>query len=163
MLPSFPYDTTAREEGRIQVDSQFFEAWADTLVCGGWARDELKESSFALIQWKSRPRISESAGAKTRVADSDGRTEDRWFLVEEFVPKEYRDQLKEQKVGRLSDLLKLAEAHTRHPIRSRSKSRPSVSHSCARSGAKTLFVTRLKRAQQSKFDIHIIKVAGPPC
>lgn len=97
LLPSFPYDTTAREESRIQVDSHWFEAWADILVAGGWARDELKESSFALIQWKSRPRLSE-VGAKDRTADSDGRTEDRWFLVEEFVPKEYRDQLKEQKV-----------------------------------------------------------------
>ncbi|KAM0755737.1 hypothetical protein T439DRAFT_341384 [Meredithblackwellia eburnea MCA 4105] len=95
MLPPFPYDTTPHEEGRILVDINFFEAWADVLVSGGWARDELKESSFALVQWKSRPRDGELP--KGRVTDGDDRTEERWVLIEEFVPKEYRDELREGK------------------------------------------------------------------
>lgn len=66
------------------------------LVSGGWARDELKESSFALIQWKARPREGEIA--KGRAVGSDDRTEDRWVLVEEFVPREYREELLEGKV-----------------------------------------------------------------
>ncbi|BGP44695.1 hypothetical protein JCM10450v2_000509 [Rhodotorula kratochvilovae] len=89
-LPPFPYDTTPREEGRIAVDATFFEAWADVLVGGGWARDELKESSFALIQWKARPRDGDLSRVKP---GGDPRTEERWVLVEEFVPREYREAL----------------------------------------------------------------------
>ncbi|GAA5932504.1 hypothetical protein JCM3775_005938 [Rhodotorula graminis] len=92
-LPAFPYDTTPREEGRITVDAGFFEAWADVLVGGGWAKDELKESSWALVQWKARPRdgtVPVRAGAG---AGGDPRIEERWVLVEEFVPREYRDAL----------------------------------------------------------------------
>ncbi|SCV68870.1 BQ2448_991 [Microbotryum intermedium] len=96
MLPSFPYDTTPREEARLVVDALFFEAWADVLVSGGWARDELKESSFALIHWKSRPRDGEQPKGRPS-ASGDDRTEDRWVLVEEFVPKEYRDELTDGK------------------------------------------------------------------
>ncbi|GAA5918830.1 hypothetical protein JCM1841_002760 [Sporobolomyces salmonicolor] len=96
LLPSFPYDTTPHEEPRLLVDVLFFEAWADVLVGGGWARDELKESSFALIQWKSRPREGELS--RGRVVGNDQRTEDRWVLVEEFVPREYRDALTDPKV-----------------------------------------------------------------
>ncbi|GAA6062080.1 hypothetical protein JCM10212_006503 [Sporobolomyces blumeae] len=105
LLPSFPYDTTAHEEPRITIDALFFEAWADVLVGGGWARDELKESSFALIQWKSRPRVGEIASSRSRTRSSgigtnggDPRTEDRWVLVEEFVPREYREALTDPKV-----------------------------------------------------------------
>ncbi|GAA5894318.1 hypothetical protein JCM5296_005136 [Sporobolomyces johnsonii] len=98
LLPSFPYDTTPHEEPRLLVDVLFFEAWADVLVGGGWARDELKESSFALIQWKSRPREGELP--RGRAVGNDKRTEDRWVLVEEFVPREYRDALTDPKVSK---------------------------------------------------------------
>lgn len=90
-LPPFPYDTTPREEGRLVVEKVFFEAYADVLVGGGWARDELKESSFALIQWKAQPRAGEVP--KGKVVGNDPRTEERWVLVEEFVPREYREAL----------------------------------------------------------------------
>ncbi|GAA5922025.1 uncharacterized protein JCM15063_003162 [Sporobolomyces koalae] len=100
LLPAFPYDTTAREGTAVTIDSEFFEAWADVLVGGGWARDELKESSFALIQWKSRPRLEHSAQPRSR--GSDPRTDDRWVLVEEFVPKEYRAALTDPKVKKQS-------------------------------------------------------------
>jgi hypothetical protein len=103
LLPAFPYDTTPHEEPRLTIDSLFFETWADVLVGGGWARDELKESSFALIQWKSRPRVvdvgkSKSPGSVT----GDPRTEDKWVLVEEFVPRDYREALTDPKVSLLS-------------------------------------------------------------
>lgn len=52
-LPPFPYDTAPQEAGKLLIEEYFFEAWAD-VVGTGWAREELKESSFALIQWKSR-------------------------------------------------------------------------------------------------------------
>ncbi|GAA5896383.1 uncharacterized protein JCM6883_006886 [Sporobolomyces salmoneus] len=104
ILPAFPYDTTPHEEPRITIDSLFFEAWADVLVGGGWARDELKESSFALIQWKSRPRVGDVGkirsprGSSTTTSAGDPRTEDSWVLVEEFVPREYREALTDPKV-----------------------------------------------------------------
>ncbi|KAI5481457.1 hypothetical protein MNV49_004213 [Pseudohyphozyma bogoriensis] len=95
-LPPFPYDTTPHEEGRVFIDANFFEAWADVLVSGGWARDELKESSFALIQWRARPREGELA-KKHSMSPTEDRTEERWVLLEEFVPREYRDELRDNK------------------------------------------------------------------
>ncbi|BGP12621.1 hypothetical protein JCM10213_008758 [Rhodosporidiobolus nylandii] len=91
LLPPFPYDTTPREEGRRLVEKDFLEAWADVLVGGGWARDELKESSFALIQFKARPRDGELP--KGKMVGTDPRTEERWIAMEEYVPREYREQL----------------------------------------------------------------------
>lgn len=67
------------------------------LVSGGWARDELKQSSFAFVQWKGRPRDGEIARGRI-TTPGETRTEDRWVLVEEFVPKEYRDELRDGKV-----------------------------------------------------------------
>ncbi|KAK4058059.1 hypothetical protein OIO90_000798 [Microbotryomycetes sp. JL221] len=92
LLPEFNFDTTAHEEGTIQVDAMFFEAWADALVSSGWARDELKESSFALIQWRRRTKPGE-AQSQTRGSSTDDRTEDSWVLIEEFVPRDYRERL----------------------------------------------------------------------
>lgn len=102
-LPAFPYDTSPHEEPRTAVDSLFFEAWADVLVGGGWARDELKESSFALIQWKSRPRVTDIGKSRSPGSSTSGdpRTEDSWVLVEEFVPREYREALTDPKVRQL--------------------------------------------------------------
>ncbi|KAL8286258.1 hypothetical protein RQP46_004746 [Phenoliferia psychrophenolica] len=96
LLPPFLYDTTPKEEKRLLVDVNFFEAWADVLVSGGWARDELKESSFALVQWKARVRDGEIAKGRATGPNED-RTEERWVLVEEYVPREYRDELRDGK------------------------------------------------------------------
>ena len=52
-LPPFPYDTAPQAAGTLKIEEYFFEAWAD-VIGTGWAREELKESSFGLIQWKSR-------------------------------------------------------------------------------------------------------------
>lgn len=52
----------------------------------------MKESSWALIQFKTRPASSERPVS----AGSDGRTEETWFLVEEIVPADYRASLLEQ-------------------------------------------------------------------
>lgn len=68
------------------------------LVSGGWARDELKESSFALVQWKARVRDGELARGRVTATNED-RTEERWVLVEEYVPREYRDELRDGKVS----------------------------------------------------------------
>lgn len=82
------------------VDDNFFEAWADICVSSGWQRDEIKESNWALIQYRARPRdgrvqLSSSGG-------SDGRTEEAWMLIEEVVPAAYREELLEARAGRKS-------------------------------------------------------------
>lgn len=104
MLPAFSYDTTPHEEGRIKIASDFLEAWSDILVSSGWAFAELKASSFALVQWKSRPRAGEIAKGRATV-EGDLRTEDRTVLVEEFVPQEYLDELRAGKVRSPLELL----------------------------------------------------------
>lgn len=97
MLPAFSYDTTPHEEGRIKIAADFLEAWADILVSSGWAFAELKSSSFALVQWKSRPRAGDTAKGRATI-EGDLRTEDHWVLAEEFVPQEYLDELRAGKV-----------------------------------------------------------------
>lgn len=97
MLPAFNFDTTPHEEARILIDSNFLETWADVLVSGGWARDELKESNFALVQWKSRTRDGELPRGRV-TTEGETRSEDRWCLVEEFTPSTYIDQIREGKV-----------------------------------------------------------------
>ncbi|KAH8920615.1 hypothetical protein BT69DRAFT_396164 [Atractiella rhizophila] len=91
-LPAFPYNVQPVEERPIMLDDTFFEAWADVLISSGWTRDENKESSWGLIQWKSRPE-----GSSSQPLDGDGRTEERWFLIEETVPSEYRQEIIERK------------------------------------------------------------------
>lgn len=59
------------------------------LCSSGWTREEVKESSWALIQFKTRPRSPD----RRLSAGSDGRTEETWFLVEEIVPADYRASL----------------------------------------------------------------------
>lgn len=116
-LPPFNYDITPREEQSIQVDKQFFEVFryervrlqyclcplantdfcsfrtglSDVLCSSGWTRDEMKESNWALIQFRTRPKDL----SRPPSMGSDGRSEDTWFLVEEGVPTEYRAALLE--------------------------------------------------------------------
>ncbi|BGP67094.1 hypothetical protein RTG_00488 [Rhodotorula toruloides ATCC 204091] len=129
-LPPFPYDTTPREEGRLVVEKVFFEAYADVLVGGGWARDELKESSFALIQWKAQPRAGEVA--KGKVVGNDPRTEERWVLVEEFVPREYREALladpKAKKQAKRVSFLRAVRRRSGGNSASPRASQPSAGH-----------------------------------
>lgn len=68
------------------------QCYSDILCSSGWTREEVKESNWALIQFKTRPKSQEN----TIPAGSDGRTEETWFLIEELVPKEYRESLLEQ-------------------------------------------------------------------
>jgi hypothetical protein len=88
-LPQFPYDITPREEKSTLVDELFFEAWADVLVSSGWSRDEWKESSWVLVQWRTKP----SKDSLSMKKNADGRTDEKWFLVEEMIPPEYREEL----------------------------------------------------------------------
>ncbi|GAA5950992.1 hypothetical protein JCM3765_004649 [Sporobolomyces pararoseus] len=130
LLPAFPYDTTPHEEPRVTIDNLFFEAWADVLVGGGWARDELKESSFALIQWKSRPRVGDvgkgrASNGGSMTATGDPRTGDSWVLVEEFVPRDYREKLTDPKVKKESKRISFLRT-VRRKNTTPSKSNPSA-------------------------------------
>lgn len=63
--------------------------FSDVLCASGWARDEVKESHWALLQFRTRP----LGGDGPIPTINDGRTEDTWFLVEEIIPAEYRASL----------------------------------------------------------------------
>lgn len=67
------------------------------LVSSGWQRDEIKEANWALIQYRCRPK----EGSIPTMPGGDGRTAERWFLIEELVPKEYLQSLHDGKVRRL--------------------------------------------------------------
>lgn len=88
-LPPFTWDIQPREERSIQVDKQFFEVFSDVLCSSGWTRDEVKESNWALVQYKTRPKDM----PRPPSVGNDGRSEETWFLVEEVVPAEYRAAL----------------------------------------------------------------------
>ncbi|KAG0148230.1 hypothetical protein CROQUDRAFT_90562 [Cronartium quercuum f. sp. fusiforme G11] len=77
-------DPLPQELKPILLDENFFEAYADALVCSGWARDELKEVSWALVHYKSR---------SINCDPNDERNDDMWVLFEEVVPAEYRQML----------------------------------------------------------------------
>jgi hypothetical protein len=78
-----------------QVDEAFFETWCDVLISSGWQRDQIKASNWVLIQYRCRPK---EASASPVPPGADGRTAERWFLIEELVPKEYLQSLVEGKV-----------------------------------------------------------------
>lgn len=99
-LPSFPYDVTPHEEQPVLVDDNFFEAWADVLVASGWARDEIKESNWVLVQYRAKPR--DGRAQLNGSVGSDGRSEEVWMLIEESIPASYREELMEAKTGRIS-------------------------------------------------------------
>jgi hypothetical protein len=101
LLPDFKYDTTPSEKQSLFIDSDFPEAYLTAFVTQGWKTDELK-SSFVIVQWKSRPKPGEA-----RSAGADDRSIDRWVLIEEEIPNEYRDNLIDGKVTSISSGLPL--------------------------------------------------------
>jgi hypothetical protein len=98
----------------------------DRMVGGGWARDELKESSFALLHWKARSRDGDLPRAGV-----DPRTEERWVLVEEVVPREYREALMADPKVRFSLFRPVVNSVSTVSLRSLDQKRQSESASCA--------------------------------
>ncbi len=124
-LPDFPYDTSLRlvaspstaasEDARkwSSIDESFAEVWADYLIGCGWSnRDELthRTSSFAVVQYKSRPApwtVSASSSSAALSSSSiptstiqtslglsdDPRTDAAWFVISEVCPTSYRAAL----------------------------------------------------------------------
>jgi hypothetical protein len=81
------------------------------LVASGWTKEEIKESSWALIQFKSLPTTGAvPSSPSTSTPNNDARTAERWLLVEEMVPTEYRQDLLEGKVGLLGLVAKELKA-----------------------------------------------------
>lgn len=92
-LPAFPYDITPVEQEPLFVDENFFEAWADALVSSGWSRDEFKDVSWVLINYKCKPANHLDVEFQPTSTNQDGRTDDIWILFVEVVPPEYREEL----------------------------------------------------------------------
>ncbi|GAA93967.1 uncharacterized protein L969DRAFT_98315 [Mixia osmundae IAM 14324] len=97
-LPSFPYDITPREQGVVNVDELFVEAWADVLISSGWTRDELKPTSWALLQYKTR---RHSANLESSLLGNEA-SGNAWYLMIETVPQEYLLDLAEGKASKKS-------------------------------------------------------------
>jgi hypothetical protein len=78
----------------------------------------VKESSWALIQLKTRPRAQD----RPLSAGSDGRTDETWFLCEEIVPGDYRasllqqNQVKPKTSRRISFLRPVRKKQSKQPL-----------------------------------------------
>lgn len=113
VLPVFGWDTSPVAGQDWTIEEGFTGAWADLLLSTGWA--DRRETTFRDANWamvsrsanllESSPRLTvhqvEFKALPLSAADADAtlaptadpRTSTQWFLFEEFVPKEYRDQL----------------------------------------------------------------------
>ncbi|CAE6409457.1 unnamed protein product [Rhizoctonia solani] len=100
VLPTFGWETTPVAGQEWVVEEAFLDCWADLIWSSGWCEREERthrDSSWALVDYKALPAHGPSLSAS---ASSDPRTSNQWFVFEEFVPREYRDQLTNPKKKR---------------------------------------------------------------
>ncbi|KAG8919332.1 hypothetical protein FRC02_001745 [Tulasnella sp. 418] len=94
VLPTFGWDTTPVAGQEWTIEEGFVSCWADLVLSSGWMEREegtFRDSNWALIEFKAIPtQITES---ESGLLGTDPRTSSQWFLFEEFVPREYREQL----------------------------------------------------------------------
>ncbi|KAG8778196.1 hypothetical protein FRC12_025108 [Ceratobasidium sp. 428] len=101
VLPTFGWETTPVAGQEWVVEEAFLDCWADLIWSSGWCEREEgthRDSNWALIDFKALPANPGSAGLFAQ--SSDPRTSNQWFVFEEFVPREYRDQLTNPKKKR---------------------------------------------------------------
>ncbi|QRV95888.1 hypothetical protein RhiJN_23906 [Ceratobasidium sp. AG-Ba] len=101
VLPTFGWETTPVAGQEWVVEEAFLDCWADLIWSSGWCEREERthrDSNWALIDFKALPSHSNSINMFTQ--SSDPRTSNQWFVFEEFVPREYRDQLTNPKKKR---------------------------------------------------------------
>ncbi|KAG8686107.1 hypothetical protein FRC08_012743, partial [Ceratobasidium sp. 394] len=101
VLPTFGWETMPVAGQEWVVEEAFLDCWADLIWSSGWSEREEgthRDSNWALIDFKALPTNSSSANLLAQ--SSDPRTSNQWFVFEEFVPREYRDQLTNPKKKR---------------------------------------------------------------
>jgi hypothetical protein len=99
-LPTFGWETTPVAGPEWTVDEGIISCWADLSLSSGWTEREegtFREANWALVEFKAIPATRSPAPFDENV---DPRTDTQWFLFEEFVPREYRDQLTNPKKKR---------------------------------------------------------------
>ncbi|KAJ1304068.1 hypothetical protein OPQ81_008475 [Rhizoctonia solani] len=100
VLPAFGWETTPVAGQEWVVEEAFLDCWADLIWSSGWSEREERthrDSNWALVDYKAVP---PNASALSANGSSDPRTSNQWFVFEEFVPREYRDQLTNPKKKR---------------------------------------------------------------
>ncbi|CAE6411917.1 unnamed protein product [Rhizoctonia solani] len=100
VLPAFGWETTPVAGQEWVVEEAFLDCWADLIWSSGWCEREERthrDSSWALVDYKALPPNGPSLAASR---STDPRTSNQWFVFEEFVPREYRDQLANPKKKR---------------------------------------------------------------
>ncbi|KAG9119317.1 hypothetical protein FRC07_005708 [Ceratobasidium sp. 392] len=100
VLPTFGWETTPVAGQEWVVEEAFLDCWADLIWSSGWSEREERthrDSNWALIDFKALPA---NPAATNLLSPSDPRTSNQWFVFEEFVPREYRDQLTNPKKKR---------------------------------------------------------------
>ncbi|KAG9096851.1 hypothetical protein FRC06_008265 [Ceratobasidium sp. 370] len=101
VLPTFGWETTPVAGQEWVVEEAFLDCWADLIWSSGWCEREERthrDSNWALIDFKALPANPSSMNLLAQ--SSDPRTSNQWFVFEEFVPREYRDQLTNPKKKR---------------------------------------------------------------
>ncbi|KAF8666934.1 hypothetical protein RHS04_09376 [Rhizoctonia solani] len=100
VLPTFGWETTPVAGQEWVVEEAFLDCWADLIWSSGWSEREERthrDSNWALVDYKALPPTGPLLSLST---SSDPRTSNQWFVFEEFVPREYRDQLTNPKKKR---------------------------------------------------------------
>ncbi|KAG8907512.1 hypothetical protein FRB99_003885 [Tulasnella sp. 403] len=95
VLPQFGWDTTPVAGQEWTIEEGFVSCWADLLLSSGWMtryEGTFRDSNWALVELKALPVTAAEIDASL-TQGIDPRTSSQWFLFEEFVPREYRDQL----------------------------------------------------------------------
>ncbi|KAF8321190.1 hypothetical protein DL93DRAFT_2072957 [Clavulina sp. PMI_390] len=98
-LPNFGWETTAISGRNWVVEESMIAAWAELCLSSGWmdrGEGTFRESNWVLIEFKAIP-IDPSTARPSSREGSDPRTSGQWYLVEEFIPREYRDDLQHPK------------------------------------------------------------------
>ncbi|KAF8756502.1 hypothetical protein RHS01_04262 [Rhizoctonia solani] len=85
VLPTFGWETTPVAGQEWVVEEAFLDCWADLIWSSGG------------VDYKALPPTGPLLSLST---SSDPRTSNQWFVFEEFVPREYRDQLTNPKKKR---------------------------------------------------------------
>ncbi|KZO90133.1 hypothetical protein CALVIDRAFT_523163 [Calocera viscosa TUFC12733] len=99
LLPAFGWDTHPVHGRDKMVEETFIDCWADLLLSTGWTEREeqtFRDCNWVLVDYRAAPEQTsrDSRPPSTLAAyGSDNRSSSQWYVFEEFVPREYRDDL----------------------------------------------------------------------
>ncbi|KZT51474.1 hypothetical protein CALCODRAFT_521347 [Calocera cornea HHB12733] len=107
-LPAFGWDTHPVHGRDKRVEETFIDCWADLLLSTGWMEREeqtFRDCNWVLVEYRAAPEQTskdQRAPSTLTAYGSDNRSSSQWYVFEEFVPREYREDLlnpKKKKTG----------------------------------------------------------------